>query len=94
MRSFRRTFHHLQDLLKRTDIRDHAILMLLAMYGVRSEEVARLRISDVDWSETEWSSRVRRELDDMNFLFTRRWELQSFITLRKQGRSPLNGRSF
>jgi integrase/recombinase XerD len=49
MRSFRRNFHHLQDLLKRTDIRDHAILMLLAMYGVHSEEVARLRLSDVDW---------------------------------------------
>jgi integrase/recombinase XerD len=30
-------------------IRDHAILMLLAVYGVRSGEVARLQITDIDW---------------------------------------------
>ncbi len=30
-------------------IRDHAILMLLAVYGVRSGEVARLQPTDIDW---------------------------------------------
>jgi integrase/recombinase XerD len=30
-------------------IRDHAILMLLAVYGVRSREVARLQLADIDW---------------------------------------------
>jgi integrase len=30
-------------------IRDHAILMLLAIYGVRSGEVARLQLTDIDW---------------------------------------------
>jgi site-specific recombinase XerD len=30
-------------------IRDHAILLLLAVYGVRAGEVARLRLSDIDW---------------------------------------------
>jgi integrase/recombinase XerD len=30
-------------------IRDHAILVLLAVYGVRAGEVARLRLSDIDW---------------------------------------------
>ncbi len=30
-------------------IRDHAILMLLAVYGVRSGEVARLQLTDIDW---------------------------------------------
>jgi integrase/recombinase XerD len=30
-------------------IRDHAILMLLAVYGVRSGEVARLRLTDIEW---------------------------------------------
>ena len=30
-----------------TAIRDHAILMLLAVYGVRSREVARLQLSDI-----------------------------------------------
>jgi integrase/recombinase XerD len=34
-----------------TGIRDHAILMLLAIYGVRSREVARLRLSDIDWQQ-------------------------------------------
>jgi integrase/recombinase XerD len=32
-----------------TMIRDHAILMLLAVYGIRSREVARLRLNDIDW---------------------------------------------
>ncbi len=30
-------------------IRDHAILMILAVYGVRSREVARLQLTDIDW---------------------------------------------
>ena len=30
-------------------IRDHAILMLLAVYAVRSGEVARLQLTDIDW---------------------------------------------
>jgi integrase/recombinase XerD len=34
-----------------TMIRDHAILMLLAVYGVRSREVARLRLEDIDWQK-------------------------------------------
>ena len=32
-----------------TEIRDHAILMLFAIYGVRSGEVAHLRLTDIDW---------------------------------------------
>jgi integrase len=31
------------------DIRDHAILMLLAVYGLRRGEVAALRLDDLDW---------------------------------------------
>jgi len=34
-----------------TNVRDHAILMLLALYGIRSMEVARLRLSDIDWQQ-------------------------------------------
>ncbi len=30
-------------------IRDHAILLLLAVYGCRSSEAARLRLEDLDW---------------------------------------------
>lgn len=32
------------------DIRDHAILMLLAVYGLRRGEVARLQLDDLDWA--------------------------------------------
>lgn len=32
-----------------TSIRDHAILILFAVYGVRSKEVARLQLTDIDW---------------------------------------------
>ena len=31
------------------DIRAHAILMLLALYGLRAGEVSRLRLEDIDW---------------------------------------------
>jgi site-specific recombinase XerD len=30
-------------------IRDHAIILLLAVYGIRSGEVRRLRLDDIDW---------------------------------------------
>ena len=30
-------------------LRDHAILLLLATYGLRAGEVARLRLDDIDW---------------------------------------------
>ena len=32
------------------DIRDRAILMLFAVYAVRSEEVQRLQLEDLDWN--------------------------------------------
>ena len=32
------------------DIRDHAILKLLAIYGLRSGEVRGLRLEDIDWT--------------------------------------------
>lgn len=34
-----------------TDIRDHAILMLLAVYGLRSAELRGLQIEDLDWDK-------------------------------------------
>jgi site-specific recombinase XerD len=34
-------------------LRDHAILMLLAMYGLRAGEVLRLRLEDIDWRESK-----------------------------------------
>lgn len=34
---------------RRSDIRDRALLMLLAVYGLRSSEVVGLRLEDFDW---------------------------------------------
>ena len=31
------------------DIRDHALILLLAVYGLRASEVVRLRLDDFDW---------------------------------------------
>ena len=49
------TWEQVQQLLASTagdrpaDIRDRAIVMLLAFYGLRRGEVARLRLEDLDW---------------------------------------------
>jgi integrase len=39
-----------------TAIRDRAILMLFAVYGVRAGEVSRLQLSDIDWPAVEFRS--------------------------------------
>ena len=36
---------------EQADIRDRAIIMLLAIYGLRRGEVARLRLNDLDWKK-------------------------------------------
>ena len=41
-----------------TGLRDHAILMMLATYGLRAGEVVRLRLDDIDWREERF--RVRQ----------------------------------
>jgi integrase/recombinase XerD len=49
------TWEVVQDILDATSgdqptvIRDHAILMVLAVYGVRSSEIRRLCLGDIDW---------------------------------------------
>lgn len=48
----------------RIDIRDRAILMLLAIYGLRAGEVKRLRLEDFDWEGEQLSvacSKTRRK---------------------------------
>jgi integrase/recombinase XerD len=39
------------DLKRPKDVRDCAILMLFALYGLRCCEVARLRLEDIDWEQ-------------------------------------------
>jgi integrase/recombinase XerD len=51
------TWHEVQQVLALTqgdqpvDIRDHAVLLLLAVYGLRAGEVVRLRLDDFDWEQ-------------------------------------------
>jgi integrase/recombinase XerD len=40
------------------DVRDRAILMLFAIYGLRESEVAKLRLDDIDWEHDQL--RIRR----------------------------------
>lgn len=53
------TWPEVQQLLSQTntehprDIRDHAILMLFTLYGLRSAEVAALRIDQLDWAHEQ-----------------------------------------
>ena len=61
------SWSHVQRLIERVntnrprDIRARAILMLLAIYGLRVGEVVRLRLEDVDWEqELLHVSRVKR----------------------------------
>jgi integrase len=37
------------------DIRDRAIILLFALYGLRSSKVARLRLEDIDWGNNRIS---------------------------------------
>jgi len=41
------------DTEKGTDIRDRAILLLLATYGLRASEAARLKLGDIDWERKQ-----------------------------------------
>jgi integrase/recombinase XerD len=47
---------------RRKDIRDRAIIMLLAMYGLRAGEVRRLRLEDFDWENELLSVRCSKTL--------------------------------
>jgi site-specific recombinase XerD len=46
---------------KAVDIRDHAILLLLTVYGIRCGEVTGLQLDDIDWeNDTIFFRRVKR----------------------------------
>ena len=41
------------DVNRSMDVRDRAILMLFAIYGLRESEVAKLRLDDIDWEHDQ-----------------------------------------
>lgn len=44
-----------------TDIRDRPLLLLFAVYGLRADEVVRLRLEDFDW-QREWYHVTRSKM--------------------------------
>jgi integrase/recombinase XerD len=59
-----------------TDVRDRAIMMLFAIYGLRESEVAKLRLDDIDW-----------EHDLLRVARAKRREAQSYPLLASVGKA-------
>ena len=64
------------DVNRSTDVRDRAILMLFAIYGLRESEVAKLRLDDIDW-----------EHDQLRIPRAKRREAQVYPLLPSVGRA-------
>ncbi len=47
------------------DLRDRAVLLLLAVYGLRIGEVARLRLQDIEWRAQQLAVRGRKNRRDL-----------------------------
>ncbi len=47
------------------DLRDRAVLLLLAVYGLRIGEVARLRLEDIEWQAQRLAIRGRKNRRDL-----------------------------
>ena len=64
------------DVNRSMDVRDRAILMLFAIYGLREREVAKLRLDDIDW-----------EHDQLRIPRAKRREAQVYPLLPSVGRA-------
>ena len=54
-----------------TDIRDHAILSLLVVFGLRSGEVRLLRLEDIDWEKETIHVRRPKRRKSQNYPLVR-----------------------
>ncbi len=50
-----------------TDIRDQAIIMLLAIYGLRRKEIAQLCLEDIDWENEVFCIRRSKKMSSQKF---------------------------
>jgi len=73
-----------------SQIRDRAILLLFAVYGLRSGEVARLRLEDIDWAKEQM--RVTRSKQHRSQLYPLAPEVGSAIVRYLQQVRPRCGR--
>ena len=70
---------------KPTDLRARAVLLLLAIYGLRSSEVANLKLSDIDWVDESFL--VRRAKHGGGQRFPLRFEVgEAILRYLKDGR--------
>jgi len=72
------------------NIRDRAILLLFAVYGLRSGEVARLRLEDIDWVQERMT--VVRTKEHHSQLYPLTHEVGSAIVRYLQEARPRCGR--
>ena len=92
------TWSEIQKLLSSMDgdtpsaIRDRSILMVLAIYGVRAGEVARLQLGDIDWDEESIVSHVPSASASITSRLFSPSAIQSSATSRKRGHPRLIGR--
>jgi site-specific recombinase XerD len=49
------------DTKRPADIRNRAMILLFAVYGLRSSEVTRLRLEDIDWENNRFSIRTSKQ---------------------------------
>jgi integrase/recombinase XerD len=69
---------------RRIDVRNRAILMLLAVYGLRASEVARLQLDDLDWEQERLSLRRAKTQQAQTCPSRVRWATPSFAASRRR----------
>ena len=77
---------------KPVQLRDRAILLLLAVYGLRSGEVRRLRLEDINWKK-DWLSVVRSKSGRRELLPLESHTGNALACYLRQGRPKCDSRS-
>jgi integrase/recombinase XerD len=77
---------------KSTDLRARAVLLLLAIYGLRSSEVSRLSVDDIDWFDESFL--IRRAKHGGTQRFPLQYEVgEAILRYLRHGRSACDSRS-
>lgn len=77
---------------KSTDLRARAVLLLLAIYGLRSSEVSRLSVDDIDWFDESFL--IRRAKHGGTQRFPLQYEVgEAILQYLRHGRPACDSRS-
>ena len=91
------SWHEVQQVLALTegnqtvDIRDHALLLLLTVYGLRAGEVVRLRLNDLDWEQELLTVRRSKSGRSQIYPLSRAVGAARSATFARHGRQRLCG---